>query len=321
MRAIQVTRLDGPGAFELVSLPDLLPREDEVLIDVHAAGVTFPEVLQSRGLYQMKPALPFIPGSEVAGMVVAAPEGSGFRAGDRVAAFPLLGGFAEQVSVDPLRVFPLPEEMSFTLGAGVPMNYLTMHFALKKRGWLQRGETVLVQGAAGGIGTATTQLAKAYGARVIAVVSSEPKRSVAKEAGADEVVLAEGFLAAVKTLTDGRGVDMVVDPVGGDRFTDSLRSLASGGRLLVVGFTAGQIPEVKVNRLLLNNISVVGVAWGSYFMQHPHFMQEQWADLKPLLATLKPPILATYPLEKAGEAVTALERRQALGKVVLAVKP
>src|SRR6195952_1622589 len=321
MRAVQITSLDGPSALEVVDVDE--PSGDGmVLIEVHAAGVTFPEVLQSRGEYQIKPPLPFTPGSEVAGIVRSAPDGSGFSAGDRVAAFPGLGGFGEVVAAMPQAVFPLPESVSFEAGAGLPMNYLTMHFALVRRGGLRSGETVLVHGAAGGIGTAAVQLAKALGAKVIAVTSSDEKAEIARRAGADEVVSSDGFRAAVKELTGGKGVDVVVDPVGGDRMTDSLRSLGREGRLLVIGFTEGAIPEVKVNRLLLNNISVVGVGWGAFWMPQPDYLQEQWADLAPYIASgaLNPVIGQTYRLEDAAKAVGSLEERQALGKIVLTVR-
>ncbi len=321
MRAVQITSLDGPSALEVNDVEE--PSGDGmVLVDVHAAGVTFPEVLQSRGEYQIKPPLPFVPGSEVAGVVRSAPEGSGFSAGDRVAAFPGLGGFAEVAAAMPQAVFPLPESVSFAAGAGLPMNYLTMHFALVRRGGLQSGETVLVHGAAGGIGTAAVQLAKALGARVIAVTSSDEKADIARRAGADEVVSSDGFRDGVKEATGGKGVDLVVDPVGGDRFTDSLRSLGREGRMLVIGFTEGEIPSVKVNRLLLNNISVVGVGWGAFWMPQPDYLQEQWADLKPHVESgaLDPVIGATFPLEEAGKAVASLDERKALGKVVLTVR-
>jgi NADPH2:quinone reductase len=290
-----------------------------VRIDVAAAGITFPDVLLTRGAYQVKPALPFIPGSEVAGVVRAAPAGSGFAPGQRVAAFPGMGGFAEVVDVDPRMVFPLPGRLSFAEGCAVPMNYLTMHFALTRRGGLRPGETVLVHGAAGGVGTAALQLLRAYGARSIAVVSSEEKAAVAKAAGADEVVSAVGFREQVAALTGGQGADLVVDPVGGDRFTDSLRCLAVGGRLLVIGFTAGEIPTVRVNRLLLNNIAVVGVGWGAYWGRHPDYPREQWAELLPLLETgqLVPPVGAVYPLADAAAALAEMEARGTKGKAVL----
>ncbi len=300
------------------------PRTDasQVIIEVHAAGVTFPDVLLTRGEYQMKPGLPFVPGSEVAGVVKSAPTGSPFTAGQRVAAFCGFGGFAEQVAVPPHVVFPLSERHSFAQGAALPMNVLTVHFGLTRRGRLRSGETVLVHGAAGGIGTAAIQLACAMGARVIAVVSSPDKEDVAKSAGAHDVVAATGFREAVSKLTKGRGVDVIVDPVGGDRFTDSLRSLATEGRLLVIGFTGGEIPTVKVNRLLLNNVEVIGVGWGAFWMARPHYLQEQWAELGPHLASgaLDPIIGATYSLDRASEALRELSDRKVRGKVILAVR-
>ena len=251
MRAIHITTLDGPEAIEVVDLPDP-SDEGMVTIAVRAAGVAFPELLQTRGLYQVKPDLPFVPGAEVAGVVEKAPDGSGFSVGDRVAALCLLGGFAEKVQARPDLTFVLPDEVTFEEGASFLFNYATVYFALVERGGMAPGESVLVHGAAGGIGTAAIQVAKAFGAgRVVAVVSTEAKGEVARAAGADEVVLADGFRESV-----GKTIDIVVDPVGGDRFTDSLRTLREHGRLLVIGFTAGQIPEVKVNRLLLNNVSV-----------------------------------------------------------------
>ncbi|SDX33232.1 NADPH2:quinone reductase [Geodermatophilus africanus] len=321
MRAAQIATLDGPSAISVVDVPE--PDADGgVLVDVHVAGVTFPEVLLSRGQYQVKPELPFVPGSEVAGTVRSAPEGSGLQPGQRVAAFPGFGGFAEVAAADPGFVFPLPDGVTFEQGAALPMNYLTMLFALRRRGRLQEGETVLVHGAAGGLGTAGIQLAKAYGARVLAVVSSEAKGETARAAGADEVVLADGFRDRVRELTDGRGVDLVADPVGGDRFTDSLRSLAREGRLLVLGFTGGEIPTVKVNRLLLNNVSVVGVGWGAFWLGEPGYVQEQWTELLPLLerGALEPVIGSVHDLADAAAAVTELDERRASGKVLLRVR-
>ncbi|MCW2608202.1 MAG: Alcohol dehydrogenase zinc-binding domain protein [Frankiales bacterium] len=322
MRAVQITTLDGPAAVELVDVPEPVAQPHQVVVDVHVAGVTFPEVLQSKGQYQLKPPLPFVPGSEVAGVVRSAPEGSPVRAGDRVAAFPGLGGFAEVVAVEPWGVFPLPDAVSFEQGAALPMNYLTMHFGLVRRGRLQAGETVLVHGAAGGIGTASIQLAKAHGARVISVVSTPAKAEVAMAAGSDDVVLAAGFKDAVKELTGGKGVDLVVDPVGGDRMTDSLRSLGREGRLLVIGFTEGEIPTVKVNRLLLANVSVVGVGWGAFWMSDPAYLQEQWAELAPLLESgvLQPPISSVRPLAEAAQALLEIDERRAAGKVLLSVR-
>jgi NADPH2:quinone reductase len=202
------------------------------------------------------------------------------------------------------------------------MNYLTVHFALTRRGRLERGEVVLVHGAAGGIGTAAVQLARAMDARVIAVVSSEDKVGTARSAGAHHVVLADGFLSAVKAITQGRGVDVVVDPVGGDRFTDSLRSLATEGRLLVIGFTAGQIPEVKVNRLLLANTSVVGVGWGAFWTRDHAYLRTQWEAVLPLVESgqLAPPVGTRHLLEDVAAALTEIDERRAQGKVTLAIR-
>ncbi|MCW2689100.1 MAG: Zn-dependent oxidoreductase, NADPH:quinone reductase [Mycobacterium sp.] len=323
MRAIQIDRLDGPEAAHVVDL-DEPSGDDGVVIDVHAAGVAFPDALQSRGLYQHRPELPYIPGAEIAGVVRSAPAGAHVTSGDRVAGLTMLsGGMAEVVVLSTDRVFTLPDNVTFEAGAGLLFNDLTVHFALRKRGRLAAGETVLVHGAAGGIGTSTLRLAPVFGAaRTIAVVSSEDKVAIAKAAGACDVVLAEGFKDAVKELTGGRGVDIVLDPVGGDRFTDSLRSLAPGGRLLVVGFTGGEIPTVKVNRLLLNNVDTVGVGWGAWASTHPGYLLEQWAELEPLLAagTVAAPQPEVYPLERAAEAIASLENRTAKGKAVIKVR-
>jgi NADPH2:quinone reductase len=268
--------------------------------------------------------MPYTPGAEIAGVVRSAPDGAHVRPGDRVVGLTMLcGGMAEVVALQPERIFNLPDSVSFEAGAGLLFNDLTMHFALRNRGRLSDGETVLVHGAAGGIGTSTLRLAPAFGAsRTIAVVSSEAKSDVARAAGASDVVLADGFKDAVKELTDGRGVDIVVDPVGGDRVTDSLRSLAQGGRLLVIGFTGGEIPTIKVNRLLLNNVDAVGVGWGAWTMTHAGYLQEQWAELEPLLASgaVPAPEPEVYPLERAAEAIASLEDRTAKGKVVVSLR-
>jgi NADPH2:quinone reductase len=322
VKAVQISSYDGPEAVRVVDVAEPDPGADKVLIEVHAAGVSFPELLQSRGAYQTKPELPFVPGSEVAGIVRSAPSNAAVRVGDRVAAFNGVGGFAEYVAVDPTFVLPIPDRVSFAAGAALPMNYLTMQFGLVRRGGLRAGEKVLVQGAAGGIGTATIQLARALHADVIAVTSSAPKAEIARRAGADHVVAAERFKDAVADLTEGRGVDMVVDPVGGDRFTDSLRSLAPEGRLLVIGFTGGEIPTVKVNRLLLNNIGVVGVGWGAFWANDPGYLQEQWQEFLPLLKSgqIDPILGSVFDLGDASSALASLETRQATGKTLLRVR-
>ncbi|CQD20339.1 zinc-binding dehydrogenase [Mycobacterium europaeum] len=322
MRAARVTRLDGPDAIEVAEVDE--PSGDGVVVDVYAAGAAFPDALLTRGLYQYRPEPPFVLGAEIAGVVRSAPDGAHVSAGDRVVGLTMLsGGMAEVAIVAPDRVFKLPDNVSFEAGAGLLFNDLTVYFALTVRGRLARGETVLVHGAAGGIGTSTLRLAGLLGAsRTIAVVSTGAKADVASAAGATDVVLADGFKDAVKELTGGRGVDIVLDPVGGDRFTDSLRSLAPGGRLLVVGFTGGDIPTVKVNRLLLNNIDVVGVGWGAWTATHPNALAEQWAGLEELLSSgrLAAPNPEVYPLAEAAAAVASLENRTARGKVVVRVR-
>jgi NADPH2:quinone reductase len=325
MRAVRVTTLGGPESLEVGEIPDVeAPAGDDVVIDVHAAGVAFPDALLTRGLYQYRPELPFTLGAELAGVVRSAPDGAHVKAGDRVVGLTMIGGaMAETAVLGADRVFPLPDNVSFEAGAGLLFNDLTVYFALTERGRLAAGETVLVHGAAGGIGTSTLRLAPALGAgRVIAVVSTEAKAEVARAAGATDVVLADGFKDAVAALTGGRGVDIVMDPVGGDRFTDSLRSLAPAGRLLVVGFTGGEIPTVKVNRLLLNNVDVVGVGWGAWALTHPDALAQQWRGLSELLTSgrLAAPQPEVYPLERAAAAVASLENRTARGKVVLRVR-
>ena len=213
--------------------------------------------------------------------------------------------------------------MSYDEGAALPMNYLTALFALEERGGLRERETVLVHGAAGGVGTATLQVARGLGARTIAVVSTQEKADFARAAGADEVVVGPDFKDAVKELTAGRGVDVVLDVVGGDAFTDSLRCLAEQGRVLVVGFAAGQgIPQVKVNRLLLGNTDVRGVGWGAYAMTRPGYMQKQWHRLAPMIESgvVKPPIGATYDLADFGRALVDMDERRTLGKSVVRVR-
>jgi NADPH:quinone reductase len=328
MRALQITELSGPrSALSIADLPDPEPSHPltpgaGVLIDVHAAGVAFPEVLQTRGEYQYKPDLPFVPGTDVAGVVRSAPEGSGLSEGDRVAACCMTGGFAEVVAAPDFLTFPLSESLDFAQGAALVMNYHTAYFALVTRGRLADGETVLVHGAAGGVGTATLQVAKGLGARTIAVVSSDEKEAAAREAGADEVVRSDGPWKDQAKELSGGGVDVIVDPVGGDRFTDSLRSLREGGRVVVVGFTGGSIPEVRVNRLLLNNVEVVGAGWGAFVMGKPDINQEIGAEINRLVDAgfVRPIVGARFPLDQAADALELIDGRGATGKVVLELR-
>ena len=326
MRALQVTELSGPDGVELADVPEPEPSHpfspgEAVLVEVAASAVSFPDVLQARGLYQFKPDPPFVPGAEVAGVVRSAPDGSGVAPGDRVAAFTALGGWAEVAAAPPHMTFALPERLDLAQGAALILNYHTAYFALKLRGRLREGERVLVHGAAGGLGTASLQVARGLGASTVAVVSSDEKESVAREAGADEVVRSDGpWREQVQELTDG-GVDVVIDPVGGDRFTDSLRSLREEGRVVVVGFTEGSIPEVKVNRLLLRNTEVVGAGWGAFVMPKPEVVRELGKAIEELVdrGAVRPLVGARFPLAEGPEAMRLIEGRRATGKVVLDV--
>lgn len=319
MRAVHVTRLDGPASLEIADIDEPSGGDDKVVIDVKAAGVAWPDLLQTRGLYQIKPMLPFSPGTELAGTVRSAPVASGLSEGARVVAFTLTGAWQETVALPVQQVIPLPDNVSWNVGAGFLLNYLTVHFALKRRGGLRAGETVLIHGATGGVGEAAVRLGALWGARTLAVVSTEAKADAARAAGASEVVAVDGFKDRARELTGGRGVDIVVDPVGGDRFTDSLRSLAGEGRMLVIGFTGGEIPTVKVNRLLLNNISVVGVAWGEFVAHHPTYLHEQANELLAALANGSLVIQdgPEYPLEGAADVLTSMDERRLIGKAVL----
>ncbi len=325
MKAIQITELTGPdSALSLVDLPEpepthMLSPGAGVLIDVHCAGVAFPELLQTRGQYQIKPPLPFVPGSEVAGVVRSAPAGAAVKPGDRVAAFCALGGFAETAVAPPFLTFALPAELDFAQGAGMILNYHTAYFSLVLRGRLRAGETVLVHGAAGGVGTAALQVAKGLGARTIAVVSSDVKERVALQAGADHVVRSDDPWKDEAKALSGGGVEVVFDPVGGELFTDSLRSLCEGGRLIVVGFAGGSIPEVKVNRLLLQNTEIIGAGWGGYVMGRPEVNLEIGAAINGLIEQgfVRPIVGERFPLERAADALRAIDERRATGKVVL----
>ncbi len=330
MRAIQIVAESGPdSALAFVDLSEpapshmLTPGEEGVVVDVHVAGVSFPELLQTRGEYQMKPPLPYVPGSEVGGIVRSAPEGALVKEGDRVAAFCALGGWAETTVAPEFFTFPLSPELDFAQGAGLILNYHTAYFSLAMRGRLRAGETVLVHGAAGGVGTASLQVAKGIGARTIALVSSEEKAKVAEQAGADETVLLSDTWKDEVLERSGGGVDVVLDPVGGERFTDSLRSLREDGRLVVVGFTGGSIPQVKVNRLLLRNTEVVGAGWGGYVMGKPDLNREIGAAVNAMVddGFIRPIVGERFPFERAADALKTLDERRATGKIVLDVRP
>lgn len=310
MRALQVITEDGPAAVALVDLPR--PGGD-LVIAVRAAAVSFPDVLMTRGEYQLRQPLPFVLGWEAAGDVLRAPEGSPLQVGDRVVTLSF-GSMAEEVTAFPETTFPLPAELSYEQGAGLPLNYLTALAALERRGRLTVGERVLVHGAAGGVGTATIQVAKALGAVVVAAVSTEEKAEVARVAGADEVLIGDDFRAQLSAP-----VDLIIDPVGGtERFKDSLRALVPEGRLVVVGFAGGEIPELRVNRLLIRNVDVIGCSFNVLAMDG-RGLAEPMARLAELVASgsIAPIIGGVYPLEEGIQALEAIDERRATGKVVL----
>jgi NADPH:quinone reductase len=329
MFAHRITAFTGPEGVEWTEVAEPTesaepaePAESAaggVVIDVAAAGVSFADLLQTRGAYQMRVALPYTPGMDAAGVVRSCAPGADFRPGQRVAVLVPYGCWQEVINVPPERVLPLPDGMSFEAGAAAALNGLTVLFALVRRARALAGETLLVHGAAGGVGTAALQLGKALGLRTIAVAGDEAKREFAVRCGADHAVLSDGWLAAVRDLVGERAVDIVVDPVGSDRMTDSLRSLAPEGRLLVLGFAGGEIPVVKVNRLLLGNTGVLGVASREFFEQRPALMTELWGQLMELWRTrmLADPPVEAYPFADARGALRAIADRRALGKVVL----
>jgi NADPH:quinone reductase len=318
MFAHEIAEFTGPDAVQWVEVAE--PATDRgVVIEVAAAGVSFADLLQTRGAYQMRLPLPYTPGMDAAGVVRSAAGSSGLRAGQRVAVLLSHGCWQEVVSAPAERVLPLPDDLPFEAGAAWPLNYLTGLFALVRRGRAQPGETLLVHGAAGGVGTAAIQLGRALGLRTVAVTGDEEKREFALRCGADHAVLSDGWLAAVRDLLGERPADIVVDPVGSDRMTDSLRSLAPEGRLLVLGFAGGEIPVVKVNRLLLGNTGVLGVASREFFEQRPATVGELWGQLMELRRTgmLPDPPVEAYAFADARGALQAIADRKARGKVVL----
>ena len=323
MRALLLREFSGPDGVVVDEVPAPAGGDGRsALIEVHAAGVSFADMLITRGLYQLKPSLPFIPGLEVAGVLRRAPAESGFAVGDRVAAFMFGGAFAEEAAADPAHIVRLPERLNFPEAGGFFVNYQTAWFALVRRARLEAGQQVLVQGAGGGLGVAVIQVARALGARVIGVTASPAKAAMAEAAGADAVIDAgDGWPDKVREASDG-GVDVVVDPVGADRFDDSLRLLRPDGRLVVVGFAGGAIPQVKVNRLLLRNVGVLGAAWREFILSEPGFVAEAAAGLGSLIdkGQLTPLIGATYPLEHGAQALRDLADRRAVGKLVLTVR-
>ena len=299
---------------------DVAGNDDTVIVDVRAAGVCFPDLLLSKGEYQLKLPPPFIPGMEAAGVVHWAPEESEFKVGDRVSAFGVLGGYAEKVIAPLANVTRSPAELDDAETVSLLVNYNTMYFALARRAAMRPGDSVLVLGSAGGVGTAAIQVARAMGAsKVIAVVHRSGATEFVESLGADLVLpLTDGWAQAVRDHTGGRGVDIVVDPIGGPAFDDAIRVLAVDGKLLVIGFAAGSIPTVKVNRLLLRNVGVLGVAWGEYLHQVPGSAALFAWGLGQLVSLgLKPPPPQRYPLSEGRAALQALADGGVFGKLVL----
>ncbi|MBV4514237.1 NADPH:quinone oxidoreductase family protein [Pseudomonas kurunegalensis] len=325
MKAVLCKTLGPARNLVLEDVASPLPKKNEILLDVQAAGVNFPDTLIIEGKYQFQPPLPFSPGGEAAGVVAAVGEKAGaFKVGDRVMALTGWGAFAEQVAVPFYNVLPIPASMDFTTAAAFGMTYGTSMHALRQRGQLQAAETLLVLGASGGVGLAAVEIGKAMGARVIAAASSAEKLAVAKAAGADELIdYSQASLRdEIKRLSGGQGVDVIYDPVGGELFEQAVRGLAWNGRLLVVGFASGTLPQLAANLVLLKGAAVLGVFWGAFAQRQP---EDNAANFRQLFAwhaegKLKPLVSQTYPLAEAGAAIEKLGQRQAVGKLVVLAK-
>jgi len=322
LKAVLCKELGPPEKLVVEDVPSPRPSKGQVVVSVKAAGVNFPDTLIIQGKYQFKPEPPFSPGGEVAGVVKQVGEGvSGIRVGARVIGASTFGGFAEEIALDADRVIPMPDGMDFVPASAFMLTYGTSYHALNDRAQLRPAETLLVLGAAGGVGLAAIQLGKAIGAKVIAAASSDEKLRVCKENGADELVnyASDDLRARVKAITGGHGVDVVYDPVGGPYSEPALREMAWNGRFLVVGFAAGEIPKVALNLPLLKGCSIVGVFWGAFTRNEPERNRRNNEELLRLYTAgrVKPHIHATYPLERAAEALNEVVYKRVSGKVVL----
>jgi NADPH2:quinone reductase len=322
MRAVVVDRWMEPSELRVSEVPEPEAAPGTLRVEVHAAGCNFFDILMVKGQYQVKPRFPFVPGAEVAGVVREVGSGvGGFAPGDRVFASAGLGGFAEQAVVAARGAWPLPKGMSFEEGAALPIIYPTSYAGLVHRAQLQARETLLVHAAAGGVGIAAVQIGKALGARVLATAGGADKLEIARAAGADVLIdyQKEDFVEKVMEATGGRGADVIYDSVGGDVFDRSLKCIAWNGRLLVIGFASGRIPEVKANRILLKNIAVVGLHWGAHAQHQPERIGEVFARLFELQerGAIRPVIFGSYPLEKVADALEALGSRRTWGKVIV----
>jgi NADPH2:quinone reductase len=311
-----------PESLKIGQLPDQKPKPGQVTVSIKAAGVNFPDILMVAGKYQFRPEFPFAPGGEASGIVKEVGEGvRAFKPGDRVIAYLGHGAFAEEVTVEEARLIPMADGMDFVTAAGFVLTYGTSHYALKDRAHLQPGESLLVLGAAGGVGLAAVELGKAMGARVIAAASSDEKLQTCREHGADDVInySHEDLKDRVKELTGGKGVDVIYDPVGGEYAEPALRTMAWDGRYLVIGFAAGDIPKIPLNLVLLKSCQIVGVFWGASTQRDPEHNQENLRELAQWWqeGKLKPLISATYPLERTVEALKEVQERRVKGKIVI----
>ncbi len=325
MKAVLCKSYGPPENLTLEEVDDPKPKSGEVLIDVYAAGLNFPDTLQIEGKYQFQPPFPFTPGSEVGGIVAKVGESvTRVKPGDRVLAMAGVGGMAERVVAPEAGVDLIPDSMDMKTASGFGMIYGTSYHALKQRADLQPGETLLVLGASGGVGLAAVEIGKAFGARVIAAASTDEKLQVAKDAGADEFVnYSDGVLKEkVKELTDQNGADVIYDPVGGDMFDQAIRCINWKGRLLVVGFASGRIPSLPANLALLKGCQVVGVFWGAFRGREPEVHAQNTRDLFELYnqGKLKPLVKDCFPLEQYADALNIFIQRKAVGKVVLEVR-
>ncbi|MBK7674186.1 NADPH:quinone oxidoreductase family protein [Accumulibacter sp.] len=322
MQAIVCHELVGPDGLRLAEVAEPRPGPGQVRIGVRACGVNFADSLITRGQYQRQPQPPFSPGFEVSGEVLELGAGvTGIEPGDRVIAITPHGGYAEQVVADSKRCVPMPAAMSWEHGAAFPVVFGTSHVALSHRARLRAGETLVVHGASGGVGLTAVAIGKQLGATVIATASSAGKLQVAGEHGADHLIDSsqEDVRARIKELTDGQGADVVYDPVGGDLFTASLRSIAFEGRILVIGFAGGSVPQIPANHLLVKNVDVIGVNWPAYAELNPQVMTASFQTLIQwyLAGAIKPHVSATYPLKQAVEALDQVVTRKSTGKVVI----
>ena len=324
MRALVVEELGPPEAHRVVELPDPVPGPGEVVVDVRAAALNFPDLLMIEGRYQVRPDLPFVPGSEGSGVVAATGPGVDTVAvGDEIAFLSISGAFAEKVSLPAARVFPKAPELTFGEAAGFTLTYATSYYALRQRADLRPGETLLVLGAAGGVGAAAVELGSMMGAHVIAATGTDEKLEFAKSLGAaDGINYATSDLKeAVRALTDGAGPDVVYDPVGGSFAEPALRSMAWGGRYLVIGFASGDIPAIKLNLPLLKGLSLVGVYWGSWVEHDPAGNAANYGELLTMVSRgdIRPRVTESFELDEFSDACRVISSREAMGKIVLDV--